>query len=234
MLELIDRLAGWWLDWRVDRRIANDPELQKAGFKRAEVDENGFHLVLSFPGVYLLADEAAAMLEAHNAKNYVQFDMLPRADRQLEPIRVTVQWAKGKSPAQRVLELESVWIDAVNLYPDLEVIMPLCECGMGSATKPGPWHHKDCPMGKVAEDAAPEQFEKQVMEHDRRVIPELVSALIGMVQQHCGWVSLDLVGTSGLSSDEEAIYLLERLGYLEQVSDKEVFRFRTHNVSYGD
>jgi len=121
---MIDRLAGWWLDWRIDRAVARNPELQKAGFKRAEVDENGFHLVASFPGVYLLADEAAAMLEANNAENYVQFDMLPRADRHLRPIRITVQWAKGKPPAQRVEELESAWTTAVNLYPDLESILP--------------------------------------------------------------------------------------------------------------
>lgn len=124
MLNLIDRLAGWWLDWRIDRRVARNPELHKAGFKRAEFDESGFHLVASFSGIYLLADEAAAMLEANAARNYVQFDMMPRIDRALKPVRVTVQWAKGKSPAQRVSELESAWVRAVNLYPDLESIFP--------------------------------------------------------------------------------------------------------------
>lgn len=127
MLEFIDRLAGWWMGWRMDRAIARNPELQKAGFKKAEVDENGFHLIMSFPGVYLLADEAAAMLEANNAKNYVQFDMMPRVDRHLEPIRVTVQWAVGKSPAQRVLELESAWEQAINFYPDLENLIRKAE-----------------------------------------------------------------------------------------------------------
>lgn len=125
MLDLIDKLAGWWLDWRIDRAVAKNPKLQKAGFEKAVFDENGFHLVASFPGVYLLADEATRMLKANNAKNYVQFDMLPRADRHLPPIRVTVQWASGKSPAQRVLELESVWTTAVNLYPDLESLLDL-------------------------------------------------------------------------------------------------------------
>ena len=125
MLDLIDRLAGWWLDWRIDRAVAANPELQKAGLERAEVDENGFHLVVSFPGVYLLADEAAAMLEANNAKNYVQFDMLPRADRHLPPIRITVQCADGKSPGQRVLELEAAWMTAVNTYPGLEDLLDL-------------------------------------------------------------------------------------------------------------
>lgn len=125
MLDLIDKLAGWWLDWRIDRAVARNPELQQAGFKRAEFDANGFHIVASFPGVYLLADEATRMLEANNAENYVQFDMLPRADRHLPPIRITVQWAVGKSPGQRVLELESAWATAVNLYPRLENLLDL-------------------------------------------------------------------------------------------------------------
>lgn len=106
MLELIDRLAGWWLDWRIDWAIHSKPELKQAGLKGAEFDENGFHLIASFPGVCILADEAAEMLEANNAKNYVEFDMMPRIDRGLRPVRITVQWAIGKSPAQRVVELE--------------------------------------------------------------------------------------------------------------------------------
>lgn len=125
MLDLIDKLVGWWLDWRTDRAVAASPELQRAGFKRAEVDGDGFHLIASFPGVWILADQAAALLDANNAENYVQFDMLPRADRHLKPIRITVQWAKGKSPAQRVLELESARMTAVNLYPNLESLLDL-------------------------------------------------------------------------------------------------------------
>lgn len=125
MLNLIDRLAGWWLDRRTARAVATSGALQRAGFKRAEFDENGFHLIASFPGVTILADQAAALLDANNAENYVQFDMLPRADRHLKPIRITVQWAKGKSPAQRVLELESAWMTAINLYPSLDNLLEL-------------------------------------------------------------------------------------------------------------
>lgn len=122
MLNLLDRLAGWWLDWRTDRAIANNPELREAGFKRAEFDESGFHLIASFPGISTLADQTASMLEANNALNYVQFDMLPRADRHLPPVRVTVQWATGKSPAQRVMELEDLWSSACNFYPELDLM----------------------------------------------------------------------------------------------------------------
>ncbi|HMN30824.1 MAG TPA: hypothetical protein PKE45_21905 [Caldilineaceae bacterium] len=46
------------------------------------------------------------MLNAANAENYLQFDMVPRLDRRLRPIRVTVQWANGMSPAQKVAMLE--------------------------------------------------------------------------------------------------------------------------------
>lgn len=124
MLNWIDHLAGRWLAWRTDRAVARSPALQKAGFLKAEFDENGFHLVGSFPGVWLLADEAAKMLDVNYAKNYVQFDMMPRADRHLPPIRVTVQWAHGKSPGERVIEMEALWAAALNLYPDLKVCLP--------------------------------------------------------------------------------------------------------------
>ena len=106
MLEMIDRLAGWWLNWRMDHTIAQHPELDEFGLKKAEFDENGFHLIASFPGVVVLADEAARMLDASDVENYIEFDMMPRLDRGLPPVRVTVQWANGMSPAQKVAMLE--------------------------------------------------------------------------------------------------------------------------------
>ena len=106
MLEMIDKLAGWWLDWRIGHAIAQHPELHEFGLKKAEFDENGFHVVASFPGVVVLADEAARMLNANGAENYVEFDMMPRLDRGMRPIRVTVQWADGMSPAQKAMMLE--------------------------------------------------------------------------------------------------------------------------------
>ena len=106
MLEMIDRLAGWWLDWRMDHAIAQHPELDEFSLEKAKFDENGFHVVASFPGVVVLADEAARMLDASNVENYIEFDMMPRLDRGKKPIRVTVQWANGMSPAQKAAMLE--------------------------------------------------------------------------------------------------------------------------------
>lgn len=103
MLHLIDKLAGWWLGWRMDRFAKNDPACTELGLKRVEVGDNGYKIVATAPAIVYLADEAASLLEG--IENYVQFDMMPRIDRGLRPVRVTVQWASGKSPAQRVSEL---------------------------------------------------------------------------------------------------------------------------------
>ena len=123
MLNLIDKLAGWWLDWRMSNKVKNAPELQEFGLKKAEYDNNGFHLIASFPGLVMLADSAAEMLQANNAKNFVQFDMMPRLDRGKKPIRVTVQWASGMSPATKAAKLQDAWEQAVNLYPDIERLL---------------------------------------------------------------------------------------------------------------
>lgn len=58
------------------------------------------------PNVCVLAAECTALLEARNAKNYVEFDMVPRAELGIQGYRVTVQRMGGKSPAQRVNEME--------------------------------------------------------------------------------------------------------------------------------
>jgi hypothetical protein len=106
MLKWLDLLAAWWLNWRTDRAARNNPLVQELGIRKAQFDETGFHLVASFPAVTTLADEAAALLGANQAENYVQFDMMPRIDRGRRPIRVTVQWADGESPASKVARLE--------------------------------------------------------------------------------------------------------------------------------
>lgn len=112
MLKIIDRLAGLWLDWRMDQESVKNPVMKEFDLKKAEFDENGFHAIASFPGIAILADEAANMLTASSAKNYLEFDMMPRLDRGLRPIRVTVQWAEGESPAAQAehlrQELESL------------------------------------------------------------------------------------------------------------------------------
>jgi hypothetical protein len=80
-----------------------------------EVNRKGTEILLAHPGVALLADDAAAILNENEAENYVQFDLHPRIDRGKPWVRVTVQWANGISPAvkaarlaRRVAELEQV------------------------------------------------------------------------------------------------------------------------------
>jgi hypothetical protein len=57
------------------------------------------------PAIVYLADQAADLLQQQNAKNYIQFDLMPRIDRRKPPIRVTVQWADGISPAEKAAKL---------------------------------------------------------------------------------------------------------------------------------
>lgn len=124
ILRLADRLAGWWIDWRIDRHIKKRPELHD--FEMISLDikrgrkQGNIELLVATSAISILADHAATMLAENNAKNYVQFDMMPRVDRGLRPIRVTVQWAGGLSPAKKVAQLEQAVLTAVNLYPDLE------------------------------------------------------------------------------------------------------------------
>lgn len=100
VLEILDAIATHWLQWRTDRMIAKDPNAQ-AKFKKMAFDESGMNATFIHESIALLANDAAAMLNAANADNYLQFDMMPRLDRCMRPIRVTVQWANGESPADQ-------------------------------------------------------------------------------------------------------------------------------------
>lgn len=107
LFELLDRFTCWWMDWRTDRAVkALPPEMRELKLHRAEAGKNGWNIVMFAPGIVALADQAADLLDAENAKNYVQFDMMPRLDRSTRPIRVTVQWARGESPATKAARLE--------------------------------------------------------------------------------------------------------------------------------
>lgn len=107
MLELLDRLAGWWLDYRTDQRVKNSPEYAEfSKLSISKLDPSTGELVFNGSFIAYFADEAATFLDKHNAENYVQFDMLPRIDRGLRPVRVTVAWAKGESPASKAARLE--------------------------------------------------------------------------------------------------------------------------------
>jgi len=63
---------------------------------RVEFSEADLSVTAFAPGLALQAEEGAALLEANGAKNYVEFEMMPRLDRGLRPIRVTVRWSNGR------------------------------------------------------------------------------------------------------------------------------------------
>jgi hypothetical protein len=108
MFRLIDILAGRWIDWRTDRAVKHlPPEFQDFNLKKVEAGDGNWNIVALSPAVAIIADQAADLLEAHNAENYVQFHMMPRIDRGLCPILVTVAWANGEAPAKRVARLEA-------------------------------------------------------------------------------------------------------------------------------
>lgn len=106
MLHLIDRLAGRWMDWRTDREVRNNPDLQDFNLKRFEVEGKSFELVASTQAVAILADQAATLLTESGAENFVEFRMMPRLDRNMKPILVTVQWASKLSPAEKAAMME--------------------------------------------------------------------------------------------------------------------------------
>jgi len=112
---ILDTLAGWWMDWRMGLNAGRVPELQ---IHRVEIAEGALNIIASHPVVTEFASAAAAMLrDIPEAENYVQFDMMPRPDHGVEPIRVTVQRAKGLSPGQLNLTLsqENSWMRRVFL-----------------------------------------------------------------------------------------------------------------------
>lgn len=114
---LIDRLASAWLNWRTARHLR---AAQAAGEEWARVDFQQFRgvdagemsLMAHAPAIAVLADQAASFLDANNAKNYVQFDMMPRIDHGQRAIRVTVAWANGEMPAEKAARLDKELAEA--------------------------------------------------------------------------------------------------------------------------
>ena len=111
LLSTLDKLACRWIDFRQDQNVSrmkqDHPELAgDMSLHKLEVSSKEFEIVASHPAIFLMADEAAALLDAFHATNYVEFDMMPRIDRGKNPIRVTIQWANGEGPAQKAARLE--------------------------------------------------------------------------------------------------------------------------------
>ena len=82
ILELIDRVAGWWMDWRTSRIIKGNPELARFEMTTTEQETTAVWIT---PAAAALADNLSTMLNQESVENYVQFDMIPRIDRKLRP-----------------------------------------------------------------------------------------------------------------------------------------------------
>ena len=108
----LDTLANWWLNWRTEK--ARKQTAEGLRLQRCEIDENGFVAEWISPDIAIFAAECARMLDKANAKNYVQFDVMPRISARKRPVRVTVQWAEGESPAEQNARLR----DALEKYAD--------------------------------------------------------------------------------------------------------------------
>lgn len=105
-MNIIDRLACWWINYRQDQELKNNSELSDLGIKRVDIEDGVFKVLLSHPSLYLLANEFASMLKEFGVENYISFDMMPRMDKGDRPVRVTLQYADGLSPAQKATKLE--------------------------------------------------------------------------------------------------------------------------------
>lgn len=109
MLRIIDRLAISWMNWRRRREINRNPELKDFKVEQITANEHGIDIAASVPkgSVAWIANELARLLVVHNAKNYVQMDMMPSMDVADKPVRITVAWAYGESPAANATRLEN-------------------------------------------------------------------------------------------------------------------------------
>lgn len=138
LFDVVDRLAGRWLDWRMDRAARTRPEFGEFGLKRLDATRDGWEMVATYPAVAIVADQMSGFLNAHKADNYIQFDMMPRLDRGLRAVRVTVSWANGEMPAVKAARLErelTAAREALNFdrhYPE-DVFTPLTDEEMRNA-----------------------------------------------------------------------------------------------------
>lgn len=102
-----EALIARWINWRMDRRIKQaikSGEMSDVELKRFKIDGKDMEILMAHPGVLSMVEQASKFLKAHNAENYVEFDLIPRLASDLRAIRVTVQWAGGLSPAAKNAE----------------------------------------------------------------------------------------------------------------------------------
>ena len=110
LAELLDTLAHAWINQRYEQSAKlHAPELTELGLRRVQPTEDGRGWQATFitPAAALIANDMAALLDEAHAENFVTFDFLPKLERQMRPVRVTVQWANGKNPGFLVAELKA-------------------------------------------------------------------------------------------------------------------------------
>lgn len=102
-LSLVDRLAAWWLNWRTERAVKGTPYWKETELVRLEAERNGtLQALLASPSVVIMAQEAARLLDATRVENFFMFEMFPRLERGVAPIRVTVEWAERMGPVKQL------------------------------------------------------------------------------------------------------------------------------------
>lgn len=122
---ILDRLAYWWIDWRHERWVRRTPEIKKAvddlGLRRFEICDGRYETTFVTEAAAFIANEMAQLLTEAGAENYVEFDMLPKLERKLPPVRVTIQWANGESPAAQNERLRKEIAELKKVNVELEV-----------------------------------------------------------------------------------------------------------------
>jgi hypothetical protein len=124
LLSQLDKLAGWWLDWRTVQLIKSDPEHVEPELVDLQVSkERGLEMVMAHPLIASLAIEAANFLGDHHASNYVQMELQPRLDRGVRPIILTIAYKDGEMPARKAAKFET----ALRASNALLCVMDSCE-----------------------------------------------------------------------------------------------------------
>jgi len=112
-MNIIDKLAVRWIDWRHGRALENLPG--NIEWTALHFDKNGMSAEGISESIAVLGAECSRMLEVNNAPNYFQFDIMPAHG--VKPVRVTIQWANGESPAEQNTRLRG---EVEKLRADIE------------------------------------------------------------------------------------------------------------------
>lgn len=115
MLNWIDKLASLWLDMRTRANMKQYNAENGTEFKSIKYDQGGenysVNAIMEHPGVAIFAEEACSLLEKGGGKNYLEFTLMPRIDRGIRPIVITVRWHDGMTPGEKAARLDAALTD---------------------------------------------------------------------------------------------------------------------------